>query len=509
MNAETLFPRIGLVGCGAMGQGIAQLAACSGRDVHLFDTRLGAARDACERIAYELARQVERGRLDAQQVAEAMDRLRPADSLEALAECTLVVEAIVEDLAAKQTLFRQLEGLLEARALIVSNTSSLSITAIAAACRDPGRVAGLHFFNPVPRMRLVEVVPGLMTRKTVVERLMALVHDLGHQPVRVQDAPGFLVNHAGRAYGTEALRILAEGVATPEQVDTLLRDGAGFPMGPFELMDLVGLDVSVPVMESIYHQYYEEPRYRPHPLARQRLAAGHLGRKSGRGFHVYPRPQPVPPPLPARVALPPVWLAADDPQLEAECRTWLAGLGVVLESGPAPSAEALCLLAPLGDDATQAALRFGVDPARTVAFDSLAERAAHRCLMPTPVTEARYRDAACALLGADGARVTLIGDSAGFVVQRTLAGIVNLACDIAQQRIAAPADIDLAVRLGLGYPHGPLAWGDRLGPARVLRVLERLHALSGDPRYRPSPWLRRRAQLGLSLLHQEPSRGEP
>lgn len=189
MNAETLFPRIGLVGCGAMGQGIAQLAACSGRDVHLFDTRLGAARDACERIAYELARQVERGRLDAQQVAEAMERLHPVDSLEALAECTLVVEAIVEDLAAKQTLFRQLEGLLEARALIVSNTSSLSITAIAAACRDPGRVAGLHFFNPVPRMRLVEVVPGLMTRKTVVERLMALVHDLGHQPVRVQDAP--------------------------------------------------------------------------------------------------------------------------------------------------------------------------------------------------------------------------------------------------------------------------------------------------------------------------------
>ncbi len=129
--------------------------------------------------------------------------------------------------------------------------------------------------------------------------------------------------------------------------------------------------------------------------------------------------------------------------------------------------------------------------------------------MPTPITGASYKDAACALLGADGARVTLIGDSAGFVVQRTLAGIVNLACDIAQQRIAAPADIDLAVRLGLGYPHGPLAWGDRLGPARVLRVLERLHALSGDPRYRPSPWLRRRAQLGLSLLHQEPSRGEP
>lgn len=288
MNAETLFPRIGLVGCGAMGQGIAQLAACSGRDVHLFDTRLGAARDACERIAYELARQVERGRLDAQQVAEAMERLHPVDSLEALAECALVVEAIVEDLAAKQTLFRQLEGLLDARALIVSNTSSLSITAIAAACRDPGRVAGLHFFNPVPRMRLVEVVPGLMTRGTVVERLLALVHDLGHQPVRVQDAPGFLVNHAGRAYGTEALRILAEGVATPEQVDALLRDGAGFPMGPFELMDLVGLDVSVPVMESIYHQYYEEPRYRPHPLARQRLAAGHLGRKSGRGFHAYP-----------------------------------------------------------------------------------------------------------------------------------------------------------------------------------------------------------------------------
>ncbi|CAD5109153.1 3-hydroxyacyl-CoA dehydrogenase [Zestomonas carbonaria] len=502
MSRHERIDRIGVVGTGAMGQGIAQVAACAGLDVYLFDSRPGAAEEARERIAVELHRQVERGRLDPEGAVCALAGLRPVDELARLGDCQLVIEAIVEDLDAKQALFRQLESLLDGGAILASNTSSLSITAIASTCADPGRVAGLHFFNPVPRMRLVEVIPGLITRADVTERLVELARTLGHKPVRAKDTPGFIVNHAGRAYGTEALRILGEGVAQPAEVDVLLRDGAGFRMGPFELLDLIGLDVSLPVMESVYRQYYEEPRYRPHPLLRQMLAAGHLGRKSGRGFHVYP-PEPVVDAIaPSRTEpLPPVWLAADDEVAGQRLRALLERLGARLENGERPSARALCLLAPLGDDATQAALRLALDPERVVAIDVLAELDAHRCLMPTPATRPTWLLAARTLLTGDGAQVTVIRDSAGFVVQRTLASIVNLGCDIAQQGIATAADIDLAVRLGLGYPMGPLEWGDRLGPARVLLILERLHELSGDPRYRPSPWLRRRARLGLSLRH--------
>ena len=493
---------IGIVGTGAMGQGIAQLAACAGLSVLLYDSRQGVALQAREQIATVLARQVERGRLEAEAVERAMGNLRVVEDLRVLRGCQLVIEAIVENLEAKQALFRQLEEVVGDEAILASNTSSLSVTAIASACRDPGRVAGLHFFNPVPLMRLVEVIEGLATRTGIAERLCALVATFGHQAVRATDSPGFIVNHAGRAFGTEALRILGEGVAPVAAIDEVLREGAGFRMGPFELFDLVGLDVSLPVMESIYRQYYEEPRYRPHPLLRQMLAAGRLGRKSGQGFYRYDGAGQVPVAAPAvapGAALPPVWLGVDDEHDRAPLLTLLQRLGAEVESGERPSGAALCLLAPLGADVSAAARRFAVDPTRSLAIDVLSDLERHRCLMACPATRAELQQAARTLFARDGVGVTLIRDSAGFIVQRTLASIVNLACDIAQQGIASVEHIDLAVRLGLGYPLGPLEWGDRMGAGRVLRILERLHALSGDPRYRPSPWLRRRAQLGLSL----------
>ncbi|MFC5695637.1 3-hydroxyacyl-CoA dehydrogenase [Pseudomonas sp. GCM10022186] len=506
MNGQPI-TRVGVVGTGAMGQGIAQLAAQAGLAVKLFDARPGAAQQARDGIAAILARQVEKGRVTTEAAKHAVQNLKVVERLEDLHGSQLVVEAIVEQLEAKQALFRELEEVLDGDAILASNTSSLSITAIASACHDPGRVAGLHFFNPVPLMRLVEVIDGLATRNDVGERLLALVRVLGHQPVRARDTPGFIVNHAGRAFGTEALRILGEEVASVLQIDRVLREGAGFRMGPFELLDLIGLDVSLPVMESVYRQWYEEPRFRPHPLLRQMLAAGHLGRKSGRGFYHYageaPAPQDDSPAAPICHSMPPVWLGADDEADRVRLQALLQSLGAGLETGERPSAQALCLLAPLGDDASEAALRFAVDPARVVAIDALADLERHRCLMLNPQTRADMRDAAHALFARDGAAVAVIRDSAGFIVQRTLASIVNLACDIAQQGIATPADIDQAVRLGLGYPQGPLEWGDQLGAARLLRILERMHALSGDPRYRPSPWLRRRASLGLSLRQPE------
>jgi 3-hydroxybutyryl-CoA dehydrogenase len=389
--------------------------------------------------------------------------------------------------------------------VLATNTSSLSVTAIAAACTLPGRVVGFHFFNPVPLMKLVEVIDGLRGAREVGDAMMAFARRLGHVPVRAKDTPGFIVNHAGRGFGTEALRLLAENVAEPHVIDAVLREQAGFRLGPFELLDLTGLDVSVPVMEAIYHQYFEEPRFRPSPLAAQRRAAGLLGRKNGEGYYRYVDGRAVPLAEPAVPAERPasVWISPAQPALAARARELLAGLGAAIEAGEGPSDVALCIVTPLGEDVSHCCARERLDAARSVGLDMLFSNERHRSLMLSPLTRPEVRDAAHGLLASDQARVSVLRDSAGLVAQRVVATIVNIACDIAQQGIAAPVDIDRAVTLGLGYPQGPLAWGDRLGASTVLAVLNNMLVLSGDPRYRASPWLRRRAALGMSLLTPE------
>ncbi|EJN40379.1 3-hydroxyacyl-CoA dehydrogenase, partial [Pseudomonas sp. GM84] len=235
---------------------------------------------------------------------------------------------------------------------------------------------------------------------------------------------------------------------------------------------------------------------------RQRLAAGLLGRKTGQGFYRYlegVQQVPAEPPAPC-VALPPVWVSASRPEAREAVLALLERLGATVEQGARPSAEALCLVLPLGQDATCAALAEGLDPVRCVALDTLLPLDRRRVLMTTPVTAAGWRDAAHALLASDGTPVSVIRDSAGFVAQRVLAQVINIACDMAQQGVASATDIDNAIRLGLGYPMGPLTWGDALGAGQVLQILDQLHRYYRDPRYRPSPWLMRRAHLGLSLL---------
>jgi 3-hydroxybutyryl-CoA dehydrogenase len=506
-NREDLV--LGVVGAGTMGRGIAQVAAQAGVTVRLLDARAGGAEEARTAVAGVLEGLVAKGKLGADAARAAASRLVPVFSESGLAGCDVVVEAIVEELGAKQALFARLEAVVGPACVLATNTSSLSVTAIAAGCAEPGRVAGFHFFNPVPLMKVVEVVDGARTEGWVGEALAALARRFGHRPVRAADTPGFVVNHAGRGYGTEALRVLQEGVAPFDEVDRILREAAGFRMGPFELLDLTGLDVSHPVMESVYHQFYEEPRFRPSYLLRQRLAAGLLGRKSGRGFYAYGadgKPVPVSPPaLPRGGERRAVWVAAAE-------RAWHEALvgrvreaGWPVDDGELPGTDALCLLAPLGQDATDAALALGVDPARTVAVDLLCGLERRRTVMGTPATRPEHLASAVALLAADGTPVSRVHDSPGFVAQRVLASVVNVACDLAQARIATPPDVDAAVALGLGYPRGPLAWGDALGPERVLKVLQALLAATGDPRYRPSLWLSRRARLGLSLLTPEPS----
>jgi 3-hydroxybutyryl-CoA dehydrogenase len=368
---------------------------------------------------------------------------------------------------------------------------------MAAACQHPGRVAGYHFFNPVPVMKIVEVVDGVLTEPWVGEALGALAKRFGHTAVRCKDTPGFIVNHAGRAFVPESLRVLSEGVADFASIDRILVDAAGFRIGPFGLMDLVGLDVAHAVMKSMYEQYYEEPKYRPSFLAEPRVAAGLLGRKTGRGWYTYGKDG-------AAQALPEARAPATRPTavwVVPELRELFSKFNIEVRTRA--DNETVCFVSPLGRDATTTAQQLGLDPERTVAIDPLFGFAKRRTLMTTPVTLPDVRDAAHALLASDGVAVSLIKDSPGFVAQRVVAHIVNVGCDIVQMRIASPQDLDRAVSLGLGYPRGPLAMGDSIGANRILAVLECMHDFFQEPRYRPSPWLRRRAQLGVSLLTPE------
>lgn len=502
-----VYTNVGIVGVGAMGRGIAQMAAQAGSAVTLFDTQPGAVVKARDTICAQWEKLCEKGRMDAAQVARQKARLRMADSMSALSDCNLVIEAVVERLDIKKALFAEIEGLVGPTTVLATNTSSLSVTAIAAGLKRPQQFAGYHFFNPVPLMKVVEVIAGLKTDHAICADLAGYARQMGHTPVQAQDTPGFIVNHAGRGYGTEALRIVNEGVADFVTIDRILRDQIGFKLGPFELMDLTALDVSHPVMESIYHQYYEEPRYRPSVITAQRLAAGIIGRKAGEGFYHYSdgvaqnTPEPT---VPQVHEMPSVWVSPRAAR-RAELLQLLKTVGAAIETGAAPSPAALTLVAPLGFDITTVAVVERLDPARAVGIDMLVDDAAtrRRVLATNPATRGDMRDAAHALFARDGKPVSLIRDSGGFVSQRVVATIINIAADICQQRICSPKDLETAVTLGLGYPMGPLAMGDRYGPANVLEVLFNMQTVYGDPRYRPSPWLRRRGAMGLSLMHEE------
>jgi 3-hydroxybutyryl-CoA dehydrogenase len=419
----------------------------------------------------------------------------------------LVIEAVVERLDVKQSLLGELEALVNPAAVLATNTSSLSVTAIASALKRPEQFAGFHFFNPVPLMKVVEVIAGLKTSPSVCSDLATFAQQMGHQAVMAQDTPGFIVNHAGRAYGTEALRIASEGITDFATIDRILRDQVGFKLGPFELLDLTALDVSHPVMEAIYKQYYEEPRYRPSVITAQRLAGGVIGKKVGEGFYKYLNgvvqvtPEPV---TPVVTDMPPVWVSTRAVR-RAELLQLLKNLGAKIETGASPSAQALSIVAPLGFDVTTVAIIERLDPARTIGIDMLIDDqlTKRRVIATNPATRADMRDAAHALFARDGKPVSVIRDSGGFVTQRVVAHIVNIACDICQQGICTPQDLETAVTLGLGYPMGPLMMGNKFGPTEILEVLFNVQTVYGDPRYRPSPWLRRRGALGLSLMHVE------
>jgi 3-hydroxybutyryl-CoA dehydrogenase len=489
---------VGIIGSGAMGAGIAQSCLASGFHVILYDSNAAALSKAKDDVFARLARLIEKGQLPRDFLTDAERRMTIADSLAQLAPAQMVIEAIVERLEPKRALFSELEGIVAKDAVLATNTSSLSVAAIAAACSHKQRVCGIHFFNPVPVMKLVEVISAPTTSEDGIDRACKLVTALGKTPVKVKDGPGFMVNLGGRAYVTEALHIVQEGVADITTVDRIMRDASGFRMGPFELMDLTGIDVNFPATQSIYHGYQHDPRVKTTTLHELMFNSGRFGRKTGQGFYNYgpdsgakaePERQIVSSLEEFCVAL---------PEPTSALQAFVGELGIRTRDDADVS-----LIAPVGEDAATIAARLRVAPSKLVAIDLIAINRKFVTLMaPLGNDGLSLRRMADGLRG-QGLRVETVKDSPGFVVQRILAMIANLGCEMAQIGIGTPEDIDLAMKLALNYPQGPLEFAQTIGLGTTHSILTNIQMVTGSDRYRPSLWLRRRAMLGRSIYERD------
>lgn len=488
---------VGIVGAGAMGSGIARLAAGSGRDVVLYDARDEAAQQAVAKIGASLTRQVEKNRTTQDAADALLARITVAPSLESFGPCDLVIEAVIEDPAVKQTVFGELEGIVGADCVLATNTSSLSIGSVFRTLATAERSIGLHFFNPAHVMKLVEIIPGPHTNDATRERARAFVEGIDRTGIEVTDTPGFLVNLAGRAYTTEALLIAQEGTATIDQIDRVMTQ-LGFPLGPFQLMDLTGIDVNYPVTQNVFEHNFADPMLRSSWVHRYMFETGQLGQKTGRGFYTYDNGKAVPPeraPEPAGAAPTQVVLAPGESDGVAE---FCAAFGIAHTTTDDRTSP--ILVAPFGEDCTEVATRLGVDPTRVLAVDLAFDWRDRVTLMAPPGADPDTVYGLATQIRAT-TPVEVIRDGAGFVAQRIVAAVVNLGCEIAQRGIAAPKDIDQGVELGLRYPAGPLALAEKYGPTTIDRILDALHRILRDDRYRTSQWLRRRARSGQSV-HQ-------
>jgi 3-hydroxybutyryl-CoA dehydrogenase len=482
-----------------MGAGIAQTAAAAGRRVLLFDAVAGVAERAIARIREQVKSQAAKGRLAA---CKGDLDITPSGALAGLSECDVVVEAIAEDLAAKRALFADLEQVVSASCVLASNSSSLTPTAMAAGLAHPERLVGLHFFNPVPVMKLVEVICGLATSPAVAERAAALGRDWGKTVVRSAPTPGFIVNRIARPFYAEAWRVHDERAASFAVIDAVLKGAAGFAMGPFELMDLIGHDVNEAVTRSVWAAFGYDPRFAPSPAQRALVEAGWLGRKAGRGCYEYPRAG-VPAACAVTGSVTPglvteygptslgtllgrsgVRVLAGDPDAEMGLLDGTVELpsGVVLDrcNGATASSVAFALERPV----------IVVDRTLDDASASAIAIAASDGCPPSGVAEA------AGLLQAAGLDVHVIDDTPGMIVTRTVAMLANLAADAVASGVASAQDIEVAMRLGVNYPRGPIAWGQQWGTRTVLTILDSLENWYRDGHYRAAPALRRAVLAG-------------
>jgi 3-hydroxybutyryl-CoA dehydrogenase len=446
---------VGVVGAGTMGAGIAALAAEASLRTLLHDS-------------------------DPAALERPPAGVEPVDDLKALASCGLVIEAAPEDLELKRALFARLADLVEPDCVLATNTSSLSVTALAAGLPHPERVVGMHFFNPPTKMRLVEVVAGEESGTNALVVAREAGEAMGKHVIEAADTPGFIVNRCNRPFGLEALRVVQDGLATPEQVDRICRMAGGFRMGPFELMDLVGLDVGLAVSRSFYEQSFGEPRWRPSPLVARRVAAGHLGRKVGRGWYAYPPGRPADPEPEPTDAGGRVTIAGPLDDLRARAKD--AGWEVVEGDGP-PGVTV---------DGHELVLCDTAPAAGQVGFNLVPPLGRLVEVTGDPGPGERF-------FASLGMHVEPVGDGPGLVLARIVAQLVNEACFALGEGTGSAADIDAGMELGLNHPRGPLAWGDLIGADRVLAILAGLQDEYRDERWRPAPRLLLASRKGERL----------
>jgi 3-hydroxybutyryl-CoA dehydrogenase len=481
-----------VIGAGVMGVGIAQVAAQAGHRVYLFDQRAGAAGQARERIGDVLGKLAAKGKMTPAAVDVTLGRLFPVATLQEASSARLVVEAIVEKLEPKRALLQELEELLAEDAILATNTSSISVTAIAAGARRPGRIVGMHFFNPVPLMALVEVVSGLRTDPSVAAHVFDLARAWGKVPVHARSTPGFIVNRIARPYYAEALMLLQEQAVRPEVLDALLRS-AGFRMGPCELMDLIGHDTNFAVTQSVFEANFFDRRFTPSLVQRELVEGGMLGRKSGQGFYAYPAGAPA-----VGIAL------HAPPPMGSEAL--VHGTGPVADHLHAVLSAAAGAAVDRKMDSGWTGLRVGDGelrltdgrPAWQVARESECTEVAvfdelppieNGALAYAVVGGEGWHKAAPAWLQHLGFQPQEVGDTPGLVVARTLAMLVNEAADAVQQGVCSEDGADAAMKLGVNYPAGPFEWLARLGPARVKSLISALDRCYRGERYRISPRL--------------------
>ncbi len=504
---------IGVAGAGTMGAGIAQLACLSGARTVLHDPVPEALVRGLESIHRQLDRGAARGRLTAEQAATAAARLEPADALDGFGPCELVIEAAPESLELKRALFAELsEGLVAEHCVLATNTSSLLVTAIAAGVGTrPERVVGMHFFNPAPVMRLLEVVAGADSSPAALATARAAGEAMGKIVIDAVDGPGFLVNRSNRPFGLEALKLLQEQLATVAEIDRICRQAGGFRMGPFELMDLVGVDVGLDVSRSFYEQSFGEPRWRPSPITVRTVAAGRLGRKAGRGYYDYGgeshRPPDVEPDPPGGGDG--LLVVAGDSQLAVELEQAAAAAGWEVASpaeaaGSDPPFLILDVTGGLESDAPlqggpqaiccHAGSLAGLDPAGgAVGFHALPPLPESQLVELTrgPDSTQAAADAAEHLFATLGKHTLWVGDAPGLVLGRIICQVINECAFAFGDGVGTAADIDTGMIHGLNYPRGPLAWADAIGLDHVLAVLDALVDERGEERYRAAPALRR------------------
>ena len=480
-----------VVGAGTMGRGIAQVAVAAGHRVSLVDPDSDQQRAATA----EIVRRLSRNRPDAGAMVAAQLTVWTGIADVPPVSNTVVIEAIIENLEAKQSVFRQSFDHFGPGCILATNTSSLSVTEIAAGVQDPSRVVGMHFFNPVPAMRLIEVVHALQTDPVAADAIAALGTSWGKHVAHVRSTPGFIVNRVTRPFYGESLRLVEEGAASPECIDELFRSAGQFRMGPFELMDLIGTEVNYTVTKTVWRAFNYDPRFAPSQLQGEIVAAGRFGRKTGRGFYDYGENVPRPMPDPARSAAEcpdAVTLHGSSTQLETLLTR--AGIGATVgESGAVPRIE----IPGIGS----VVVTRGKTSREESSLLSQPALVLDRCMDPAQTSALALASddelltaSVVAVLDRAGVRPYLIADTPGLVIARVLSMIANEAWEAAQQNVASPDDIDTAMTLGTNYPFGPFEWSGKWSPACVLEVIDGLWWEYRDPRYRASLRLRMSAR---------------